>query len=112
MPLRRATESRASGVGPIELFHNQAAESVGTWHSDLGFNDVESHDLVQSARGGQGTTHGGRRKQIALWTCCNCGNSGMSMRVDPCSYCQTPRCVLCPVSKIKSFDGVRGRDTR
>ncbi|KAI5457395.1 hypothetical protein BGZ63DRAFT_77667 [Mariannaea sp. PMI_226] len=44
---------------------------------------------------------GGRRKQIALWTCCVCGNAGMSMRVDTCSYCQTARCMYCPVSKIK-----------
>ncbi|KAH7190124.1 hypothetical protein DER44DRAFT_116810 [Fusarium oxysporum] len=64
-----------------------------------------------------------RRKQVALWTCvsdnvanattklggilltvsqCACGQSGMSMRTDPCSFCGTPRCVYCPVVKVKS----------
>ncbi|KAH7142188.1 hypothetical protein EDB81DRAFT_55461 [Dactylonectria macrodidyma] len=45
---------------------------------------------------------GPKKRQVALWTCCNCGQSGMSMRVDPCVYCSTPRCMYCPVIKVKS----------
>ncbi|KAI5457392.1 hypothetical protein BGZ63DRAFT_394638 [Mariannaea sp. PMI_226] len=57
---------------------------------------IEMHNGYDSFQG-----RGARRKQVALWTCCICGCSAMTMRVDPCRYCSTPRCMYCPVSKVK-----------
>ncbi|KAH7175760.1 hypothetical protein EDB81DRAFT_770941 [Dactylonectria macrodidyma] len=41
-----------------------------------------------------------RRKVVWVWTCCNCGNGGMKISVDPCPYCRIPRCPNCSTRKL------------
>ncbi|KAL3293592.1 hypothetical protein RB213_012020 [Colletotrichum asianum] len=42
------------------------------------------------------------RKQYAfMWTCCNCGQAGMTVVVDPCPNCHYPRCSRCRVDRVR-----------
>ncbi|KAK1848671.1 hypothetical protein CCHR01_08719 [Colletotrichum chrysophilum] len=43
----------------------------------------------------------GPKRQIPVWQCCSCGQSGMPIRAGSCQYCGTPRCAYCPVTKVK-----------
>ncbi|KAH6889147.1 hypothetical protein B0T10DRAFT_487432 [Thelonectria olida] len=66
-----------------------------------GLDEALDHGLEEAGSAGP-RVRGPKKRQVVLWTCCVCGQSGMSMRVDPCLFCGTPRCMYCPVSKVKS----------
>ncbi|KAK1837646.1 hypothetical protein CCHR01_19732 [Colletotrichum chrysophilum] len=47
-----------------------------------------------------------RKKYAFMWTCCYCGQSGMTVVVDPCPNCHYPRCSRCRVDRVQT----RGHD--
>lgn len=38
-----------------------------------------------------------RARGVSLWTCCDCGESGQTIRIISCSSCGCPRCEYCHV---------------
>ncbi|KAK1658058.1 hypothetical protein BDP55DRAFT_683713 [Colletotrichum godetiae] len=44
---------------------------------------------------------GTKRKQVYLWTCCGCGNTGMPISYSNCQTCDVARCAYCAVSKVR-----------
>ncbi|EFQ29484.1 hypothetical protein CGRA01v4_14733 [Colletotrichum graminicola] len=38
---------------------------------------------------------------IRVWTCCQCGDSGMTTNIPSCPSCYYNRCENCPVQVIK-----------
>ncbi|KAF5483864.1 hypothetical protein CGCF413_v015203 [Colletotrichum fructicola] len=41
-----------------------------------------------------------RKKYKWIWTCCYCGQGGLSVVADPCPMCHYPRCSRCRVEKM------------
>ncbi|KAH7378542.1 hypothetical protein BKA64DRAFT_687388 [Cadophora sp. MPI-SDFR-AT-0126] len=41
-----------------------------------------------------------KKKTVYVWECCQCGHSGISIRVEACPACQCTRCAYCPTTKI------------
>ncbi|KAK2017295.1 hypothetical protein LZ32DRAFT_688219 [Colletotrichum eremochloae] len=37
-----------------------------------------------------------------MWTCCYCGQGGMTVVVDPCPNCRYPRCSRCRVERVQT----------
>ncbi|KAK1671953.1 hypothetical protein BDP55DRAFT_731843 [Colletotrichum godetiae] len=38
---------------------------------------------------------------VQVWTCCICGDSGMTTRIDYCPACHNIRCSRCPVQTTR-----------
>ncbi|KZL80628.1 hypothetical protein CI238_10669 [Colletotrichum incanum] len=38
---------------------------------------------------------------VRVWTCCQCGDSGMTTKIDSCPSCFYRRCENCSVQKVK-----------
>ncbi|KAK2006992.1 hypothetical protein LZ32DRAFT_63698 [Colletotrichum eremochloae] len=38
---------------------------------------------------------------VRVWTCCQCGDSGMTINIPSCPSCYYNRCENCQVQKVK-----------
>ncbi|KAH6974294.1 hypothetical protein BKA56DRAFT_659033 [Ilyonectria sp. MPI-CAGE-AT-0026] len=43
----------------------------------------------------------GRGKVTWIWDCCQCGQAGLRVSVDPCPRCNTQRCPFCTTKRLR-----------
>ncbi|KAK1979596.1 hypothetical protein LZ30DRAFT_170266 [Colletotrichum cereale] len=47
------------------------------------------------------TIRGSSKSCVYVWTCCQCGDSGMTINIAHCPVCYYDRCTHCPIAKTR-----------
>ncbi|KAK1672345.1 hypothetical protein BDP55DRAFT_718243 [Colletotrichum godetiae] len=90
--------SRAKQDAPVLSGSSNSSED-GSKDAPRHFHRVSFDIFVVPSR----TSRGGPRskKYVQVWTCCFCGDSGITTRIDRCPSCAYSRCTRCQVQTTR-----------